>query len=315
MRFGIFGAAGYVAPRHLTAMAAAGGDLVVAHDITDRPQILSEHFPAAAFFTDVELMERHLAKEALEGRLLDHISICSPNYLHDDHIRFTLRNGAHAICEKPVVINPWDLEALRETERQHGRRVWTILQLRLLPSLIALRDRVVSAGQGQRHEVDLTYIAERGSGYFKSWKGDEGLSGGIATNIGIHYFDLLQWIFGPVQELRVHVRKPQVVAGTLVLDRADVRWFLSVDAAHLPQPAWERGAKALRSIVVDGVGLDFTSYPAEDLHMASYRRIVAGDGFGLDDAAPSVEMTHDIRTSSLRVPGVTAHPLVPGLVA
>ena len=310
MDFGIIGAAGYVAPRHLVAMAAVGGRLVVAQDVTDSARTLDQYFPEAAFFTDIDRLERHLAKESREGRRLDYLSVCSPNHLHDAHIRFALRNGANAICEKPVVINPWNLELLREEEERHGRRVSTILQLRLLPSLAALRERVVAAGPDRRFAVDLSYITERGSWYFASWKGDEELSGGIATNIGIHFFDLLQWIFGPVGELRVHVRRPEVVAGTLSLERADVRWLMSVDASHLPEHVRSAGGNTYRSITVDGEELDFTTYGAEDLHTASYRRILAGEGFGLDDAAPSVQMTYDVRTVSLSTPDASAHPLV-----
>ena len=314
MLFGIIGAAGYVAPRHLAAIAAVGGRLSVAQDIADSARALDEHFPDAAFFTDIDRLERHLVKQAQEGYRLDYVSICSPNHLHDAHIRFALRNGADAICEKPVVINPWNLDLLRDEEERHGKRVWTILQLRLLPSLVRLRDRVAAADPRRRFAVDLSYITERGGWYFASWKGDEELSGGIATNIGIHFFDLLQWIFGPAKELRVHVRRREVVAGTLALERADVRWLMSVDAAHLPERVRGAGGKTFRSISVDGKELDFTTYGSEDLHTASYRRILAGEGFGLDDAAPSVQMTHDVRTVPLSAPDASAHPLVSKLL-
>lgn len=313
--FGIIGAAGYVAPRHLAAIAAVGGRLSVAQDVSDSARALDEYFPEAAFFTNIDRLERHLVKEARAGRHLDYVSICSPNHLHDAHIRFAFRNGAHAICEKPVVINPWNLDLLRQEEQQYGRRVWTILQLRLLPSLVELRDRVIAADPGRRFVVDLSYVTERGSWYFASWKGDEELSGGIATNIGIHFFDLLQWIFGPASELSVHVRRPEVVAGTFRLDRADVRWLMSVDAAHLPEDVRSGGGSTYRSITVDGDELDFTAYGAEDLHTASYRRILAGEGFGLDDAAPSVQMAHDVRTTPLSRPDDTVHPQVPEILA
>lgn len=310
MDFGIIGVAGYVAPRHLAAIAAVGGRLTVAQDIADHARVLDEQFPGAVFFTDLDRMERHVVKERRAGAVLDHVSICSPNHLHDAHIRFALRNGANAICEKPVVINPWNLDVLRDEESKSGRRVWTILQLRLLPSLIALRERVAASPPEQRFSVELSYITERGRWYFASWKGDEELSGGIATNIGIHFFDLLEWVFGPVADLEVHVRRPEVVAGTLRLERADVRWALSVDAAHLPARVREAGGTTHRSITVDGAELDFTAYAAEDLHTASYRRIVAGEGFGLDDAAASVELTNRVRTEPLSVPGGDVHPLV-----
>lgn len=315
MDFGIIGVAGYVAPRHLAAISAVGGRVTVAQDIADHARVLDEQFPGAMFFTDLDRMERHVIKERREGRCLDAVSICSPNHLHDGHIRFALRNGADAVCEKPVVINPWNLDALRDAESESGRRVWTILQLRLLPALMALRERVARAAPGERFSVDLSYITERGRWYFASWKGDEELSGGIATNIGIHFFDLLEWVFGPVADLEVHVRRPEVVGGTLRLERADVRWLLSVDAAHLPEHVRAAGGTTFRSITVDGDELDFTDYGAEDLHTASYRRIIAGDGFGLSDAAPSVELTHRVRTVGLTAPGGDVHPLVPGLLA
>ncbi len=315
MDFGIIGVAGYVAPRHLAAIEAVGGRVVMAQDIADHARVLDERFPGAIFFTDLDRMERHVAKERREGRGLDAVSICSPNHLHDGHIRFALRNGADAVCEKPVVINPWNLDLLRDAEVESGRRVWTILQLRLLPALMALRDRVAAAGPDARFSVDLSYITERGRWYFTSWKGDEQLSGGIATNIGIHFFDLLEWVFGPVSEAEVHVRRPEVIAGTLRLERADVRWLLSVDAAHLPEQVRSTGGSTFRSITVDGEELDFTDYGAEDLHTASYRRILVGDGFGLADAAPSVELTHRVRTIGLSVAGEDVHPLVPRLLA
>ena len=310
MNFGIVGASGYVAPRHLAAIAAVGGHLSVAQDIADSARALDEYFPDAAFFTDIDRLERHLAKEARSSRHLDYLGICSPNHLHDAHIRFALRNGADAICEKPVVINPWNLDLLRGHEERSGRRVWAILQLRLLPRLIALREQVASAPTHRRFSVDLSYITERGNWYFTSWKGNEKLSGGIATNIGIHFFDLLQWIFGPVQELRVHVRQPQVVAGSLALDRADVQWFLSVDANHLPDHVRSVGGKTHRSMTVDGEEVDFTTYGADDLHTVAYRRILAGHGFGLDEAEPSIQMTHDVRTVPLSRPDETAHPMI-----
>lgn len=304
-----------MAPRHLAAIHAVGGRVVVAQDIADHARILDEQFPQAVFFTDLDRMERHVVKERRSGRALDAVSICSPNHLHDGHIRFALRNGADAVCEKPVVINPWNLDLLRDQESESGRRVWTILQLRLLPALIALRARVTRAEPQARFTVDLSYVTERGRWYFTSWKGDEELSGGITTNIGIHFFDLLEWVFGAVAELQVHVRRREVVAGTLKLERADVRWLLSVDPAHLPEHVRASGGTTFRSITVDGDELDFTDYGAEDLHTASYRRILAGEGFGLSDAAPSVELTHRVRTVALSPAGPDAHPLVPRLLA
>lgn len=314
MDFGIIGVAGYVAPRHLAAMSAVGGRLVVAHDVTDSARTLDDYFAETAYFTDIDRLERHLLKEARQGRHLDFLSICSPNHLHDAHIRLALRNAADAICEKPVVINPWNLDLLRAQEKESGHRVWTILQLRLLSSLVALKDRVSASGQEVRHTVCLSYVTERGPWYFNSWKGDEELSGGIATNIGIHFFDLLEWIFGPVNDLSVHVRRPEVVAGTLQLARADVRWLLSVDATHLPTKVREAGGKTFRSITVDDAEIDFTHYGADDLHTQSYRRIIEGNGFGLAEAAPSVELTHRVRTTTISAPDGTEHPMVPEIL-
>ncbi len=315
MNFGVIGVAGYVAPRHLAAIRTVGGRVTVAQDIADHARVLDEFFPSARFFTDFDRMERHVVKERRAGRALDYVSVCSPNHLHDAHVRFALRNGASAVCEKPVVINPWNLELLRELEQAAGRRVWTILQLRLLPALVALREQVASSDPRTRFSVDLSYVTVRGGWYFSSWKGDEELSGGIATNIGIHFFDLLQWIFGAARTTTVHVRRPEVVAGLLELERADVRWLLSVDEAHLPTETRDQGGTTFRSISVDGSELDFSNYGIDDLHAESYRRIVAGSGFGLDDAAPSVEITHLVRTVPLARASGDTHPLVPEILS
>jgi UDP-N-acetyl-2-amino-2-deoxyglucuronate dehydrogenase len=313
MNFGIIGVAGYIAPRHLAAIRTVGGNLRVAQDIADSARVLDETFPEAAFFTDLDRLERHLVKERRSGSSVDCFSVCSPNHLHDGHVRFALRNDADAICEKPVVINPWNLDLLREAESSSGRRVWTILQLRLLPTLAALRERVAAAPPGKRFAVELSYVTVRGKWYFNSWKGDENLSGGIATNIGIHFFDLLEWIFGPVGDVRVHVRRPEVIAGSLELARADVRWLLSVDERHLPDYVRADGDSVFRSIRVDDEEIDFTNY-GTDLHTESYRRIIASSGFGLSDAAPSVDLTHRVRTVPISHSKDDAHPLVPGIL-
>ncbi len=313
MNFGIIGVAGYIAPRHLTAIRAIGGTVRVAQDIADSARVLDETFPEAAFFTDLDRLERHLMKERRSGASVECFSVCSPNHLHDGHVRFALRNEADAICEKPVVINPWNLDLLREAEASSGKRVWTILQLRLLPALVALRERVATAPPGKRFTVELSYVTVRGKWYFNSWKGDENLSGGIATNIGIHFFDLLEWIFGPVSDVRVHVRRPEVIAGSLTLSRADVRWLLSVDEQHLPEQVRVDGGSVFRSIRVDDEEVDFTNY-GSDLHTESYRQISAGSGFGLSDAAPSVDLTHRVRTAPIAPIRDDAHPLVPRIV-
>ncbi|MBU4268205.1 MAG: Gfo/Idh/MocA family oxidoreductase [Acidobacteria bacterium] len=294
--FALTGAAGYVAPRHLQAIHDTGNTLVAALDRSDSVGILDRFFPKANFFTEFERFDRHIEKlrRLGEGNRIDYVSICAPNYLHDAHIRFALRVGADAICEKPLVLNPWNIDALREMEEETGRRVWTVLQLRLHPALRELKKQVEQAPDGKKHEIDLTYITSRGSWYAVSWKGDIEKSGGIATNIGVHFFDMLLWIFGPLIRLEVHLSTPEKAAGFMELSKARVRWFLSLAADDLPVGFLEAKKCTYRSLTVNGKETEF-SEGFTDLHTAVYRETLGGRGFGLEDSRPSIQVVHDIR--------------------
>ena len=306
--FAITGVAGYIAPRHLKAIRDTGHRLIAAIDPHDAVGVLDRFAFDVRFFTEFERFDRHLEKlrRGPEETRVHYVSVCSPNYLHDAHMRLALRVGAHVICEKPLVINPWNLDALAELEQETGCRISTVLQLRVHPQLVALRDRL-RAEAGTRHQVNLTYVTARGGWYHVSWKGHEDRSGGIVTNIGIHFFDLLLWLFGPLQSSEVHRREPQQAAGVLTLERADVRWFLSTDGADLPF-APEPGAKTtFRSITVDGQEIEFSEGFA-DLHTRVYEEVLAGRGFGIEDARPSVELTAQIRQATVRPAPAQAHP-------
>jgi UDP-N-acetyl-2-amino-2-deoxyglucuronate dehydrogenase len=296
-RFALVGAAGFVAPRHMKAIAAVGGDLVAALDPSDSVGMIDSYFPAADFFTEFERFDRHLDKLRRNGDKVDYVSICSPNYLHDAHIRFALRNHAHAICEKPLVLNPWNIDGLQEIEEETGARVFNILQLRLHPSIIALRDVIQAAG-AQPHDVEITYITARGNWYHRSWKGALEKSGGIATNIGVHFFDMLSWIFGDIAHSQVHLRQSDCAAGYLQFANANVRWFLSINSDHLPGAQQAANQRTYRSIRVDEKEIEFSEGFA-DLHTASYRQILAGRGEGLETARRAVEMVYHIRNTSL----------------
>ena len=307
--FVLIGAAGYIASRHMKAIKETGHRLVAALDPNDSVGIIDSYFPEADFFVEFERFDRHIDLLRRRGEPVDYVSICSPNYLHDAHIRFALRSGAHAICEKPLVLNPWNVDALAELEAENGHHVYCVLQLRLHPSLIELK-RAIDAAGDRRHEVDITYITSRGHWYNRSWKGDEEKSGGIATNIGVHFFDMLAWIFGPVEENRVHVRRADCAAGALRLARANVRWFLSVNSEHLPDGAKARGQRTYRSITVDEREVEFSD-GFTDLHTDSYRHILAGQGFGLADAKTAVSIVQVIRTAELSsMPGSIHPPLL-----
>jgi UDP-N-acetyl-2-amino-2-deoxyglucuronate dehydrogenase len=309
--FALTGVAGYVAPRHLRAIKDTGHRLVAAVDPHDAVGVLDRYSFDVRFFTEFERFDRHLEKlrRGPEANRVHFLSICSPNHLHDAHIRLALRVGADAICEKPLVINPWNLDALQELEREMGRRVYTVLQLRLHPELIALRERLLADTASQSHDVSLTYITARGRWYDVSWKGSDERSGGVVTNIGIHFFDLLLWLFGGVRACEVHVREQNRVGGFLQLERARVRWFLSTDAADLPF-APEPGVRTtLRSISVDGREVEFSDGFA-DLHTRVYEQVLAGGGFGIDDSRPAIELSHRIRTTA---PAVVADHLHPSL--
>ena len=310
MNFALIGLAGYVAPRHLRAIRETGNELVVALDPNDSVGVVDSFFPDADFFTEFERFDRHveMLRRSGSGREVHYVSICSPNYLHDAHIRFALRVGAHAICEKPLVLNPWNVERLQNLQEELGREIFTILQLRHHQAIIALKERV-DAEPDRVFDVDLSYVTARGRWYGYSWKGDPEKSGGVATNIGIHFFDMLMWVFGGVRETVVHVSEPGRAAGRLTLERARVRWFLSIDGADLPEPTRRSGATAFRSISVDGEEVEFTGGFA-DLHTVSYGEILAGRGYGIEDARPSIEVVHDIRHAAPTPDAGGAHPMV-----
>jgi len=292
--FALIGAAGYIAPRHLQAIKETGNNLVAALDKFDSVGIMDSYFPAADFFTEFERFDRHLDKLKRLGQKIDYVSICSPNYLHDSHIRFALRHHADAICEKPLVLNPWNVEALEEIEKETGKKVFTILQLRLHPSIIQLKREIESSPADQVFDVELTYITSRGKWYHHSWKGDEAKSGGIATNIGIHFFDMLLWVFGDVKSLKIDNTDPDKASGYLQLKRARVKWMLSINENDLPADVRAKGKRTFRSLKMSGKEVEFSD-GFTDLHTKSYNEILAGRGFGLIDARPSIELAHEIR--------------------
>lgn len=295
--FALIGAAGFIAPRHLKAIKETNNNLLAALDKHDCVGIMDSYFPQADFFVEYERFDRHIDKLKRQGTKIDYVSICTPNYLHDSHIRFALRQGAEAICEKPIVLNPWNIEALQEIEQETGRKVNTILQLRLHPAIIELKNRIDQGPKDKIYDIDLTYITSRGRWYFISWKGDIQKSGGVATNIGVHFFDMLTWIFGDVKDNKVHLSNPDKAAGYLELERARVRWFLSVDYNDVPQNIKEKGQRTFRSITIENQELEF-SEGFTDLHTNSYKGILAGNGFGLSDAKNSIQTVYSIRNSS-----------------
>jgi UDP-N-acetyl-2-amino-2-deoxyglucuronate dehydrogenase len=294
--FALIGAAGYIAPRHMQAIRDTGHDLVAAMDTNDSVGIMDSYFPNAAFFTEFERFDRHLEKLKRSGHQVDYVSICSPNYLHDAHIRFGLRYGADVICEKPIVLNPWNIDALEELENETGNRVYNILQLRLHPSIIALREKVAAAPADKVFEFDLTYITSRGTWYYTSWKGNSEKSGGIATNIGVHFYDMLQWVFGPVKENVVHIHTHDRAAGYFEFAKAKVRWFLSINADTLPEEVKAKGKRTYRSLNIEGEELEFSD-GFTDLHTLSYKDILNGGGFRIGEARAAINIVHEIRTS------------------
>jgi UDP-N-acetyl-2-amino-2-deoxyglucuronate dehydrogenase len=307
--FAVTGAAGYIAPRHLKAITATGNRIVAAMDPHDAVGILDRYSFDVRFFTEYERFDRHLEKlrRGPDADRVQYVSICSPNYLHDAHIRLALRVGADALCEKPLVINPWNLDALQELEQETRRRVYTVLQLRLHPSLMALKEQF--AASNAHHDVALTYVTARGAWYANSWKGSEERSGGIAVNIGIHFFDLLLWLFGGVADSHVHLAQRTRMAGHLELDRARVRWFLSTDAADLPFAAEPGVRTTFRSIAIDDRLVEFTEGFA-DLHTRVYEEVLAGRGPGIAEARPAIELAHRIRHATVSSPRVAPHPLL-----
>lgn len=299
--FALTGAAGYVAPRHMKAIKDTGNVLVAALDPHDSVGVLDRYFPNAAYFREPERFDRHLERRRRtgDGRVVDFLTICSPNFLHDAHIRLALRAGADAICEKPLVLNPWNLDALEELEAETNKRVFTILQLRVHPALIELRDSLLAASNSRMHDVELTYLTSRGPWYRYSWKGDVEKSGGLATNIGVHFFDLLIWLFGAVTKSEVLVNEPVRMQGEMQLQRANVRWKLSVDQADLPAASVATGKPTFRSILVDGREIEF-SEGFTDLHTRVYEETLAGRGFGIADARPSIELVSSLRQARPR---------------
>ncbi len=295
-KFALIGAAGYIAPRHLKAIRDTGNQLLAAYDTFDSVGIMDSFYPQASFFTQFELFDRHCSKLQSTCGKIDYVSICTPNYLHDAHIRYGLRLGADVICEKPLVLNPWNVDELQKIERKTGKRINTILQLRLHPSIVDLKKKIENGSKGKIHEVDLTYITSRGNWYYTSWKGDINKSGGIATNIGVHFYDMLSWVFGAVKKNIVHVISHDRAAGYLELDKARVRYFLSINADHLPENAVEGEKRTFRSITVDGDEFEF-SQGFTELHTESYKRILEGKGFGIQEARNSIQIVHDIRNA------------------
>ena len=311
-RFALIGAGGYIAPRHLKAIKDTGNVLVAALDKSDSVGILDSYFPDADFFTEFERFDRHLEMlRRHSGQGVDYVSICSPNYLHDAHVRFALRIGADAICEKPLVLNPWNVTALLQTAKETGRRIDTIMQLRLHPAIVALKQRVENAPADKKYDIDLTYITSRGHWYLVSWKGDVSKSGGIVNNIGIHFFDMLSWIFGDVKVNTVHLYKPNRAAGRLELERGRVRWFLSLDRNDLPFTPEAGKPMTCRSITVDGEEIEFSD-GFTDLHTESYRQILAGNGFGPDDVLNSIKIAADIRNAEPVGLKGDCHPMLKG---
>lgn len=309
--FALIGAAGYIAPRHMQAIKSTGNRLLAAFDPNDSVGIIDSHFPDADFFTEFERFDRHvdMRRRARNGGQIDYVSICSPNYLHDSHIRFALRSGANAICEKPLVLNPWNIDGLLDIERETGRKTNTILQLRLHPSIIALRKRVHEEQRGTKHEVDLAYVTSRGHWYLQSWKGDAKKSGGIATNIGVHFFDMLHYLFGELQANVVHLSNDTKAAGYLEYEKARVRWFLSVDLEDVPASARESGQRTYRSITVNGEEIEFSG-GFTDLHDRSYAEILAGRGFGLEENRTAIETVAAIRGGKAAPSSQDGHPFL-----
>jgi UDP-N-acetyl-2-amino-2-deoxyglucuronate dehydrogenase len=294
--FGLIGVAGYVAIRHLRAIKDTGNNLLASLDRFDSVGLLDGFFPQSDFFVEFERFDRHFDKLKRTGTKIDYVSICSPNYLHDSHIRFALRHQAEAICEKPIVLNPWNVDALQEIENETGRKIYTILQLRLHPKIMELKEKIKNGPKDKIYNVDLSYITSRGNWYSISWKGDVQKSGGVATNIGIHFFDMLSWIFGDATKNIVHVSQLNKAAGYLELENARVRWFLSIDQNDLPLDSKESGKRTYRSIVIEGEEIEFSEGFGE-LHTTSYKEILDGRGFGLNDARQSVITAHTIRNS------------------
>lgn len=309
--FTLTGASGYIAPRHLRAIKETGNNLIAALDPNDSAGIIDSYFDNCSFFTEFERFDRHLEK--LKRQNADHrvhyVSICSPNYLHDAHARFALRIGADAICEKPVVLNPWNIDALQELENESSNKIYTILQLRAHPSIVALKEKFQNDKSGHKKDICLTYITSRGPWYQVSWKGKMEQSGGLTTNIGIHFFDMLMWIFGGVQHNEIHHADSMKTSGYLELENARIKWFLSIDKNDLPQAIQEKNQRTFRSITIDGDEIEFSD-GFTDLHTIVYQRTLDGNGFDLEDARPSIELVHKIRNEAITTSKDNYHPFL-----
>ena len=317
LNFALIGAAGYIAPRHMKAIKETGNNLLAALDPYDGVGIMDSYFPDADFFIEPERFDRHLdklrrlasAKTRHHDQKVDYVSICSPNYMHDAHIRLALRNEAHAICEKPIVLNPWNVDALQAIEKESGKRVYTIFQLRYHPAIIALKEKIKKGPKGKIHDIDLTYITSRGKWYHRAWKGNIEKSGGIATNIGVHFFDMLSWIFGKVTENHVHLLTTEKAAGLLQLENANIRWFLSLDYNDVPPNTRTNGKSTYRSLKIDGSEVEFSD-GFTDLHTKSYQEILNGKGYGLVDARSSISTVYEIRNADVIGLKGDYHPLL-----
>lgn len=304
------GVGGYIAPRHLQAIKSTGNNLIAALDKFDSVGVIDSYFPEAHFFTEFERFDRHIEKlKRKKNTLLDYVSICTPNYLHDAHIRMSLRQGAHAICEKPIVINPWNVDQLIEIEKESDSQVYSILQLRIHESIIALKKKIADGPKDKIYDVDLTYLTSRGNWYQASWKGDIAKSGGIATNIGVHFYDMLSWVFGDIKENKVHLLSNDTGSGYLEFEKARVRWFLSIDYNNIPEKVKLEGKRTYRSITVDGEEIEF-SKGFTDLHTKSYEAILKGEGYGLKEARQSIQIVHDIRNAPLTSLKGDYHPFL-----
>lgn len=310
-KFALIGAAGYVASRHMKAIKETNNELSAALDISDSVGIIDSYFPNAHFFTEFERFDRHIdkIKRKSSDNSIDYVSICSPNYLHDAHARFAFRSGADAICEKPLVLNPWNLDGLQEIEEETGQKVFNILQLRLHPSLIKVKEDIEKAQADNKYEVDLTYITSRGKWYLNSWKGNESKSGGIATNIGVHFFDMLHWLFGNIQRNELHLYTPQKASGYLEYQNARVRWYLSIDENDLPENCKKANQRTFRSILINDKEVEFSG-GFTDLHTMSYEQILTGNGFGCEDARTAIQTVHSIRNSKITESYTDMHPFL-----
>jgi UDP-N-acetyl-2-amino-2-deoxyglucuronate dehydrogenase len=297
-RFALIGAAGYIAPRHMKAIKDTGNELVAAYDPYDGVGIMDSHFPEADFFTEFERFDRHIDKLRRQGNPIDFVSICSPNYLHDAHIRFGLRAGCDVICEKPLVLNPWNVDALQEIERETGKNAFTILQLRLHPAIIALREKVLHGPKDKIYDVELKYMTSRGKWYHHSWKGDISKSGGIATNIGIHFFDMLTWVFGNLLVNEVYLQTNDTASGYLLFEQAKVNWLLSIDYDQIPETAKLAGKRTYRTLNMDGIEIEFSDGFTE-LHTQSYQEILNGNGFQIELARNAIEIANGIRSKGI----------------